>query len=160
QLARELVVVQTELRKRSRHRPLRQLLGQAPNAVLAIKPCLMMSPLSVAQYLNPQHHKFDLVIFDEASQITPEDAIGAVVRGSQVVVVGDSKQLPPTNFFAAQIAAEEPVTNQTGEQAEEVEDLPVADSVESILDEFARVGFARWRLKWHYRSRHESLIAF
>lgn len=156
QLARELVVVQTELRKRSRHRPLRQLLRHAPNAVLAIKPCLMMSPLSVAQYLNPQHHKFDLVIFDEASQITPEDAIGAVVRGSQVVVVGDSKQLPPTNFFAAQIAAEDSPANQEGD----IDELPVADSVESILDEFARVGFARWRLKWHYRSRHESLITF
>ena len=156
-LARELVVVQTELKKKSRHRPLRQLLNLASNAVLTIKPCLMMSPLSVAQYLDPQRHKFDLVIFDEASQITPEDAIGAVVRGKQVVVVGDDKQLPPTNFFASQtLAADDSSTEQTDEQME----LPDTDGVESILGIFASIGFARWRLKWHYRSRHESLITF
>ncbi|MBL8190617.1 MAG: DUF3320 domain-containing protein [Acidobacteria bacterium] len=155
-LERELVIVQTELKKKSRHRTLRQLLNLASNAVLTIKPCLMMSPLSVAQYLDPQRHKFDLVVFDEASQITSEDAIGAIVRGKQVVVVGDDKQLPPTNFFASQIAAVDGVDADEDEEQGNV----LLDSPESVLGDFVRVGFARWRLKWHYRSRHESLITF
>ncbi|MBI1763645.1 MAG: DUF3320 domain-containing protein [Acidobacteria bacterium] len=149
----ELVTIQREIRKRNRNLPLRQLFARAPQALLAIKPCLMMSPLSVAQFLAPKLHEFDLVVFDEASQIVPEDAVGALVRGKQAVVVGDSKQLPPTSFFSAQITAAD---DWEGEDAE----LPITDSVESVLDEFASIGFPRLRLKWHYRSRHESLIAF
>lgn len=151
-LSEELQLIQREYRKKARHLPLRLLLAGAPNAIRLIKPCFMMSPLSVAQFLNPALHRFDLIVFDEASQIAPEDAIGAVVRGAQVVVVGDSNQLPPTNFFSAQITVAEDV-----EQAEEE---PLPDDVESVLDEFAAVGFPRWRLKWHYRSQHESLITF
>jgi very-short-patch-repair endonuclease len=150
----ELIVVQREARKRSRHIPLRQLLSKAPRAMRTIKPCLMMSPLTVAQFLDPAIHQFDLVVFDEASQIPPEDALGAVVRGQQIVVVGDTKQLPPTSFFSAQIIAADDIDPTA-------EDEPlITDNVESILDEFASVGFPRWRLKWHYRSQHESLITF
>ncbi len=153
-LSPELVLVQRESRKKTRHLPLRKLLLRAPEAVRTIKPCFMMSPLSVAQFLDPSLHIFDLVIFDEASQIPPEDALGAIIRGRQVVVVGDSKQLPPTSFFSAQIIAEDDIDPSQGEAP------AITDSVESILDEMASLGFARLRLRWHYRSRHESLITF
>ncbi len=153
-LAAETTLVQRQYRMRARHLPLRQLLKRAPRAVRAIKPCLMMSPLSVAQYLDPELHQFDLVVFDEASQIAPPDAIGAILHGKQIIVVGDTKQLPPTNFFSAQITAgDEQTLGDDGEGA-------IIDDVESILDDFVASGFPRERLKWHYRSKHESLIAF
>jgi len=109
----------------------------------------MMSPISVAQYLRPEANMFDLVIMDEASQLRPEDAMGAVARGKQLVIVGDPKQLPPTNFFAS---------GQTSDDSE-TEDLSVADE-SSILDGAMTVFRPIQRLKWHYRSRHGSLIAF
>ncbi len=103
-----------------------------------------MSPLSVAQYLDPAHPPFDLVVFDEASQIPVWDAVGAIARGKEAVIVGDPKQLPPTNFFART------------DDAEESED-DVVEDMESILDDCLAARFPKMHLRWHYRSRHESL---
>jgi len=112
-----------------------------------------MSPLSVSQFLDPEHMRFDLVIFDEASQIRPHDAVGAIFRGDQVVVVGDEKQLPPTPFFMVQGEMEE-IEDEAWERETVVEEM------ESILGEcIAKLSKEYW-LRWHYRSRHESLIAF
>lgn len=128
--------------------PVRKLLLRAQGAVQALKPCLMMGPQAVAQFLDPSGMKFDLVIMDEASQLRPEEAIGAIARGRQLVVVGDPKQLPPTTFFARQ--------NQAGEEVDEY----TTTEAESILD----ICLANFRpsrsLRWHYRSKHHSLIAF
>jgi len=137
-----------EAAKKRRHLPIRQLLRHAGVAVRRLKPCFMMSPISVAQFLPPDSEPFDLIVFDEASQICPEDAIGALARGSRMVVVGDSRQLPPTAFFSYDPDYEPPE-----------EDDPLPD-LESILDLCAAQGFPRLGLHWHYRSRDESLIAF
>lgn len=150
-LRRELGIVQHEARKRRRILPVRKLLGRAGRAIQEIKPCFMMSPLSVAQYLDPDNMEFDLLVFDEASQIPPADAIGSIMRAKQVVVVGDSKQLPPTNFFGAHL---------DDEDMEEDEEMAMLDDLESILDEVAVAGVPNLRLKWHYRSEHQSLIRF
>ncbi len=99
----KLGMLQAEIRKKSRHMPLRKLLEAAGEVVQSIKPCFMMSPLSVAQYLAPGGLAFDLVVFDEASQVEPADAYGAIARGRQLLLVGDERQLPPTNFFGAAI---------------------------------------------------------
>lgn len=107
----------------------------------------MMSPLSVAQYLVPGQIKFDLVVMDEASQIKPEDALGAIARSSKIVVVGDSNQLPPTTFF-----------DRINESFDEDDTVAIEDT-ESILD-ICRTTYRSRRLRWHYRSEHESLIAF
>lgn len=145
----EYVVLTRELAKRQQHLPVRQLAERMPNAPRRLMPCLMMSPLSVAQYLPANAKQFDLVIFDEASQIPTWDAIGVIGRGRQVIVVGDPKQLPPTRFF------ERHIPGGDGDAVEvEIEDL------ESILDECIGAGIPSFELKWHYRSRHESLIAF
>lgn len=141
----EFGLLRRELEKKNRHKPLRQLLAEAPHAIATLTPCLLMSPLSIAQYLPADQEPFDLVIFDEASQITVWDAIGAIARGRQVVVVGDPKQLPPTSFFT---------TAQGGEEEGDDEDL------ESILDELLGANLPTLDLAWHYRSRHESLITF
>lgn len=142
----EFGVIKRELEKRSRHKPLRQLLSETSSAITSLTPCLLMSPLSIAQYLPVGQKPFDIVIFDEASQITVWDAIGAIARGKQTIVVGDPKQLPPTNFFSAGQSADGPV--------EDEEDL------ESILDEMLGANLPTMSLSWHYRSQHESLIAF
>lgn len=140
--------LQRELRKKSRHMPIRKLLGELPNLSTRLKPCFLMSPLSVAQYLPAGGRSFDLVVFDEASQICTHDAIGAIARGRQVVVVGDSRQLPPTAFFQRSAAEDAPVDDN------DVEEL------ESILDEAVAAGLPQQMLGWHYRSRHETLIDF
>jgi very-short-patch-repair endonuclease len=143
----EMGLLHRELGKRRRHLPVRQLFQRVPNVLPRIKPCMLMSPLSVAQYLAPETPPFDLVVFDEASQMPAWDAIGAIARGRRLVVVGDTKQLPPTTFF-------------TREEAEEVFDEGEIEDLESILDECVAVRLPRRQLKWHYRSRHEELIAF
>jgi hypothetical protein len=125
---------------------------QAGEAIGAIKPCFMMSPLTVAQLLDASNSRFDLVIFDEASQLPQEDAVGAIARGSQLVVVGDPKQLPPTNFFQV-------TSGQANVQLDD-EGNPIYEDSESILENFMGAGAANSRLKWHYRSAHESLINF
>lgn len=143
----EYGIIRRELEKKTRHKPLRQLISEAPNAIPTLTPCLLMSPLSIAQYLPVDQELFDVVIFDEASQITVWDSIGAIARGKQAIVVGDPKQLPPTSFFDATQPGEE-------EDEEAVEDL------ESILDEMLGSNMPAVNLAWHYRSRHESLITF
>jgi very-short-patch-repair endonuclease len=136
-----------EIQKKTRHKPIRQLMQEAPDVLRTLAPCLMMSPLSVAQYLPPNQKLFDVVIFDEASQITVWDAIGSVARGKQVIVAGDPKQMPPTNFFAR------------AENDSDVDDSVEAD-LESILDEMLGASIPKLTLNLHYRSRRESLIAF
>ncbi len=150
----ELRILQRQIRARSKL-PLRKLFKEIPAVIKAIKPCFMMSPLSAAQFIDSSNSPFDLVIFDEASQITSEDAVGSIVRGNQLVVVGDTKQLPPTNFFMAQVIEDTPIRSDGDERDE----LQIVD-LESVLDECLASGFPSRRLKWHYRSRHESLIAF
>lgn len=142
-------VLRRELARQRGLQPLRLTLREAEAAIRAIKPCFMMSPLTVAQFLEGSHPTFDVVIFDEASQLPSEDAVGAIIRGRQLVVVGDPKQLPPTSFF-------------TGNQAlafAEDGTLLVPDA-ESVLEEYMGAGMPMSRLKWHYRSAHESLINF
>ena len=140
--------LQRELRKKARHLPIRRLLTELPNLAARLKPCFLMSPLSVAQYLPPGGRHFDLVVFDEASQICTHDAIGAIARGLQVVVVGDSRQLPPTSFF------------QRAAGDDDVPDDNDIEELESILDESVAAGLPQQMLGWHYRSRHEALIDF
>ena len=144
----EIGLLRKEIGKKTRHIPVRQLLNRIPNLMPRLKPCVLMSPLSVAQYLEPNHAAFDVVIFDEASQIPVWDAVGAIARGQQLIVVGDPKQLPPTNFFNSSAEDEDSLA------PEEFKDL------ESILDELMSNQVRQKRLQWHYRSRHESLITF
>ena len=147
----ELGILTHEMAKKTRIMPLRRLFRSIPNLLLTLKPCFMMSPLSVAYFLDSEAYQFDMVIFDEASQIFPQDAIGAIFRAKQVIIAGDTKQLPPTNFFAA-------TTGSGGEGYDDDEGYD--DEVyDSILEETANVLPNRWLL-WHYRSKHEHLIAF
>lgn len=143
----EMSILTRELTKKRRHLPVRQLLKRIPHVVDLLKPCFLMSPLSIAQYLEPGASHFDLIVFDEASQIPCADAIGAIARGNQLIVVGDPKQLPPTNFFQKM---------EAGDDLDE-DDF---DEAESILDECQASGMMQRHLNWHYRSQHESLIAF
>ncbi len=146
----ELGILLREVNKKRRHIPLRRLFAQIPWVLPRIKPCLMMSPLAVSTYLDTPELSFDLVIFDEASQVRPHDAVCAIYRGRQLVVGGDPKQLPPTDFFT-----------RTGEESEEVEtDDAGTAPFESLLDVCLSLGLTRKRLQWHYRSRREGLIAF
>lgn len=145
----DLALIRHEITKQKRHIPIRQLVRKAGRALQAMKPCFMMGPLSVAQYLPPGKLSFDLVVMDEASQLKPEDAMGAIARGGQIVVVGDPKQLPPTSFF--QRVADEDVDDP---------ERTVAEEGESILDVASTTYQPARRLRWHYRSRHHSLIAF
>ncbi|WP_175409175.1 DUF3320 domain-containing protein [Streptomyces sp. TRM64462] len=141
-------VITREAVKKTRHMPVRQLLGRTREVVHAIKPCFMMSPLTVSQFLPADFH-FDVVIFDEASQVRPSDAVNCIYRGRSVVVAGDDKQLPPTSFFDAS------VEDDTDEYAEDV-----PDSFESLLHACKAGAMRELPLRWHYRSRHENLITF
>lgn len=144
----EMEILMRELGKKSRHLPIRQLLVKAGNAVQQIKPIFMMSPMSISTYLKQGSVDFDLVIFDEASQIQAPDALGALMRGKQVVVVGDSKQMPPADLFGKSVQLAD----------EDVEDSTTAE-MESILSLMEAKGVPQIMLRWHYRSRHDSLIA-
>lgn len=147
----ELGILRNEFSRKRGHMPIRKLLYAAGGLVQTIKPCFMMSPLSVAQFLDPDsigHLTFDVVIFDEASQVKPEDALGAFLRGQQLVVMGDTKQLPPTAFF-------DNIVETDSDEDYEVSSLM---DMESILH-FCKSSFPTRMLNWHYRSRHESLIA-
>ena len=144
-----LGVLRGEIQKKRGHLPIRKLIERAGSALRALKPVFMMSPLSVAQFLPPGAIEFDMLVMDEASQIHPVDALGAVARAKQVVVVGDPRQLPPTSFFAKMT---------TADNDDEDEDAPVSD-IESTLGLFTARGLPMRMLRWHYRSRHESLIA-
>ncbi|MBI3681089.1 MAG: DUF4011 domain-containing protein [Acidobacteria bacterium] len=148
----ELALITKEIHKQKRHIPIRQLVRRSGGALQALKPCFMMGPLSVAQYLAPGQIHFDLIVMDEASQLKPEDSIGAIARGTQIVIVGDPKQLPPTSFFQR-------VLMDSGEGTDE-DALTVVEEGESILDVASTLYQPVRRLRWHYRSRHQSLIAF
>ena len=143
-----LSILLREGEKKRKQKSIRQLFTETGELVQMIKPCFLMSPLSVSTYLAPDSVHFDVVIFDEASQIFPEDAIGAIYRGSQLIVVGDSKQMPPTNFFNAMTDVD-----NKDDETEDVTDF------ESILD-FCSASMKQLRLCWHYRSRYEELITF
>jgi len=145
-------VLNTELAKRIKHMSIRKLFSNAGEVILRIRPCVMMSPLSVAQYLAPGSVSFDTVIFDEASQVKPADAFGAILRGNQLVVIGDSMQLPPTSFFDAMVELEPGADEPSAWE-------PPLEHFDSILDTCKWAGLEEGTLKWHYRSEHESLIA-
>ena len=152
-----LGLLRRECEKRARQKPVRQLLEQIRPLVPALKPCFLMSPLSVAQYLSTDASAaFDLVVFDEASQIPVWDAVGAILRGKQLIVVGDPKQMPPTDFFRKK--TDERDDDET--EDEFPENVTAGDEPESILDECLAAGIFSAHLTWHYRSRCESLIAF
>ncbi|MCI2057137.1 MAG: DUF3320 domain-containing protein [Oscillibacter sp.] len=141
----EVGILQRAIRSGGRGVSIRRLFEQIPNLLLKLCPCMLMSPMSAAQYLDPQRPPFDLVVFDEASQLPTFKAIGALARGENAVIVGDPKQMPPTSFFTS---------NTVDEDHLESEDL------ESILDDCLALNMPQTHLLWHYRSRHESLIAF
>lgn len=143
-------LIRQELMKKRKHMPIRKLMENAGAAVQKLKPVFFMSPLSVAQYLAPGRLMFDLVVIDEASQVRPEDALGAIARGKQAIIVGDSQQLPPTNFFSRLVDEEE---DEILEGEFSVSDM------ESILS-LADLAFpTKSMLRWHYRSQHPGLIA-
>ena len=147
----DLIVHQAALK--AGHLPLRRLVSKAPNALMALKPCWAMSPLMVSQLMPADRRYFDLVVFDEASQILPADAVPAILRGRQVVVAGDDRQLPPTTFFDSQSLDEDVDPDELAEQ------LAATSGFESILDALGPL-LPTSMLRWHYRSRDERLIAF
>ncbi|MBN2497719.1 MAG: DUF3320 domain-containing protein [Deltaproteobacteria bacterium] len=149
----KLGLLQGEIARKRGGRSIRRLLADAGEVVQRLKPCMMMSPLSVSQFLAPGKVDFDLVIFDEASQVEPADALGAIARAGQLVLVGDTRQLPPTGFFRSAGGEDDPDDEQDAQGAAGIEDM------ESILDRGGMV-LARTRLRWHYRSRHDSLISY
>lgn len=146
-LAVEVGTIRREAQKQRQHKSIRDLIKSVGTVLPRLKPCMLMSPQSVAQYLEAGVQLFDIVIFDEASQIPTWDAVGAIARGKQLVCVGDPKQLPPTNFFSA------------SDSEGDIDDDSVQE-MESILDECLGVGLPLSRLSWHYRSRNEGLITF
>ncbi|MES2829759.1 MAG: DUF3320 domain-containing protein [Bacteroidota bacterium] len=141
----EIGFLQRNIRNNGRATSIRKIFDGIPNLLHRITPCMLMSPISVAQYFEASTEKFDLVIFDEASQMPTCEAVGAIARASNVIIVGDPKQMPPTSFFAV---------NNVDEENIEKEDL------ESILDDCLALSMPSQHLLWHYRSKHESLIAF
>ncbi len=156
----EMRVIRGEVAKRRSQIAIRRLFERAGTAIQRIKPVLLMSPISVAQFLPPGVLTFDLLVIDEASQVRPEDALGAIARAKQIVVVGDKKQLPPSSFFDRVIADEE----DDGEGDDEnvgpdlLEGAAKLGAMESILTLCEARGLGSRMLKWHYRSRHPSLI--
>lgn len=148
----QMGLISHQITLQRRHRPIRELVRRAGRALAALKPCWMMSPLAVAQFIEPGTMVFDLVIMDEASQIKPADALGSIARAKQVVVVGDDKQMPPATWMERMDDADL--------NGEDDEDETLADDSESILEWASKAYRRTRRLKWHYRSEHESLIAF
>ena len=141
----EVGMLQRAIKSGGRMMSVRKLFESIPNLLRKLSPCMLMSPISVAQYLDPKYPPFDLVIFDEASQMPTSEAVGAIARGKELIVVGDPMQLPPTSFFSS---------NHIDEANYDKEDL------ESVLDDCLAISMPQEHLLWHYRSRHESLIAF
>ena len=141
----EVGILRKNIRNNARGISIRKLFDQIPTLLSRMCPCMLMSPLSVAQFIDTDADKFDLIVFDEASQMPTYEAVGAIARGNNVIIVGDPKQMPPTNFFSV---------NTVDEDNIEMEDL------ESILDDCLALSIPSKYLLWHYRSKHESLIAF
>ncbi|MFN5127326.1 MAG: DUF3320 domain-containing protein [Sphingomonadaceae bacterium] len=150
-------VVRSEIGKRKAHKPIRKLFLEAGEAVQRIKPVLMMSPISVAQFLPPDSIGFDLLLIDEASQVRPEDALGAIARAKQIVVVGDQKQLPPSSFFD-RLSNNEAQNDDEDESVNLLEGAARVSDLESILTLCEARGLSTRMLEWHYRSRDPSLI--
>ena len=141
----EMSILKRNIANGGRGSSIRSIIDSIPTLLPRLCPCMLMSPISVAQFIDMNSEKFDLVIFDEASQMPTSEAVGAIARGKALVVVGDSKQMPPTSFFT---------TNQVDEEEADIDDL------ESILDDCITLSLCEHQLNWHYRSKHESLIAF
>lgn len=141
----EIGILNRNISNGGRGLSIRDLFDQIPELLPRLCPCMLMSPMSVAQYINLEQKKFDLVIFDEASQMPTSESVGAIARGEAFVVVGDPKQMPPTSFFS---------TNNIEEEESAIDDM------ESILEDCRTLSIPSLQLSWHYRSRHESLIAF
>lgn len=148
--AGEMMILNKEFSKKSRHRPIRMLMREAGRAIQKAKPVFMMSPYSVASYVPCGQLEFDVVIFDEASQVRPVDAYGALLRAKQAIVVGDKEQMPPSTFFERMQSDDEDGSEEEGDTA----------GIESILTLFEARGAFPARLRWHYRSRHNSLIEY
>ena len=147
----EMGIIRGEIARKRGHKPIRRLMENAGGMIQRIKPVLLMSPLSVAQFLPPGKIDFDLLVIDEASQVRPEDAFGVIARAKQIVVIGDQKQLPPTSFFDRLV--------DEGEDEEDEETMRVsATEMESILSLCEARGMRQQMLEWHYRSRDPSLI--
>ena len=144
-----LGILKKEMSKKRKIKPIRKILTETSDIISSIKPCFMMSPLSIAQYLDPKIYEsyFDYVIFDEASQVKIEDSLGAMLRGNRYIVMGDTKQLPPTTFFEKELDIDEDDDEES-----------LTENIESILH-LCKNTFETKMLKWHYRSRHESLIS-
>lgn len=145
QISKELNILRRAISSNGRGISIRTLFDQIPHVLQRLCPCMLMSPISVAQYLSADNDPYDIVIFDEASQLPTCKAVGVLARGKNAVIVGDPNQMPPTSFFAG---------NTVDEDNLEIEDL------DSILDDCLALGMPSTHLQWHYRSRHESLIAF
>lgn len=141
----EMGILKRNIANGGRGMSIRKIIDQIPTLLPKLCPCMLMSPISVAQYIDMEGEKFDLVIFDEASQMPTSEAIGAIARGKALICVGDPKQMPPTSFFT---------TQQVDEEEAEIDDM------DSILDECITLSMPGHYLSWHYRSKHESLIAF
>lgn len=146
----QIALLKLQFKKKKLHMPIRELIQNAPNAIQAIKPAMMMSPPSVAKFLPRCQTQFDVVIFDEASQLRASEAIGAIVRATQVIVVGDDKQLPPSNFFKLVV----------DDDLQDEDDPADVVGIESILDLVEPKADLSTTLRWHYRSRSENLIDF
>ncbi len=141
----EVGILKRNVKNGGRGTSIRKLIDQIPNLLPKLCPCMLMSPISVAQYLDLNNEKFDLVIFDEASQMPTSESVGTIARGKSLVVVGDPKQMPPTSFFS---------TSQVDEEEADIDDM------DSILDDCISLSMPSRYLAWHYRSKHESLISF
>jgi very-short-patch-repair endonuclease len=152
----EMSLLHHEIPKQKRHVPVRKLVRQSGAALQYLMPCWMMGPQAVAQFLEPEKVEFDLLIIDEASQVRPEDALGSLARAKQIVIVGDSKQMPPTDVFQALGVQDDEVEDEDGEM---VSSNSAALELTSILDRFEKQ-LPNETLRWHYRSQHQSLIAF
>ena len=145
ELSLEVLAFQRIVKGNMRGMTFKEFLAEIPNLFARLAPCVLMSPITVAQYLQPEADLFDLVVFDEASQLPTSEAIGALARAKSAVIVGDPKQLPPTSFFSSGYVDEENLD---------------AEDLESILDDCLALSIPEKHLNWHYRSKHESLIAF
>ena len=154
----EMSLLHHEIPKQKRHVPVRKLVRQSGAALQYLMPCWMMGPQAVAQFLEPEKVEFDLLIIDEASQVRPEDALGSLARAKQIVIVGDSKQMPPTDVFQA-LGVHDTDDEVEDEDGEMVSSNSAALEMTSILDTFEKQLPAE-TLRWHYRSQHQSLIAF
>lgn len=150
----EMGIIRGEIGKKRRIKPVRKLMEAAGNMIQRIKPVLLMSPISIAQFLPPETVEFDLLVIDEASQVRPEDAIGAIARAKQIVVVGDQKQLPPTSFFSRITGGDE----EQDEEDDVLDGMARATEMESILSLCEARSIPSRMLEWHYRSRDPSLI--